>query len=209
MAGPRPHIILRGLGDRYLSHGEGRVTCNGVPMADVPVVKPKEKPVPARGPALDLAATAALERERALLGALIMGWRSVDEVDEEIRQISHRQILDTLVAVLPGLPDGRDRLPATVDVCRVAGLDPVLCGRRDGEVVFGYLKGCVRSARLAGLDMDAVHGLGHGAREDVRAENDAGPALANAEPQGLVVTDAMIDELAAQPTEDEAEAWER
>lgn len=227
MAAPRPHIILRGLGDRYLSHGDGRVVCNGIPMADVPIVKPKEKPVPARGTSLEIATSAPLERERALLGALIMGWRSREEVDDHVHDFSHRQILDTLASlpvlhplVYP-LREGA-RLAATVDACRAAGLDPVLCGRRDGEVVSGYLHGCVRSAKSAGLEMDHVHGLEYGGAP--HAPHDVDVVHADVEgvevvaaPEDVdpgdvvvtVVTDEMIDDLAAQPTEDEAEAWDR
>lgn len=122
------------------------MTVNGVPIAEVPIEATRPAPAPPRLPSMG-APDPEMEHERALIGALILGWCSATAIDGEVRHPHHRAILDALVQVDL---DGVDRLGSAIRSCRELGVDPMLCGRIVGGARCGYLAGCVRGAREAG-----------------------------------------------------------
>jgi hypothetical protein len=179
----RPHRAIPGMGDDYQWFGPSRLMVNDQPVAESIEPAP-EKPavkVHGSGPATQ---DPDLERERALIGALILGWRSHGAIDGEVRNFFHRTVVDALGQVVD-LGAGPGRLANAVEWCRAMKVDPILCGRVEGAdrtIVVGFLAGCVRSARDARL-----------------------------EPSGEEVTTAPVApvETIAEHAEEEAENWER
>lgn len=127
--------------DRYEAPG-GLVRVNGQKLE--PPAKPAK--APALAPAVGaIVQDPILERERALIGGAILCELSWADIDDHVKHIDHRRIVDALA---PHVPYGLTSAMA-LDV----GLPVELRGGFRGETPVGYLAGCVRVYRES---MDTV-----------------------------------------------------
>jgi hypothetical protein len=131
-------IHLPGVGDRYDGVGTN-VTLNGRPVTEVETAMqgPKIRPI---YPALGLP-DPVLEREQALLGAVLLDWCEIEDVDRAIENPFLRQIVDALAQIELGTGD---RVTLAIQWCRGLGIDRVLLGASRSR---GFLAGCVHRAR--------------------------------------------------------------
>jgi len=169
----RPHIKIPGTGCSFVMGPQGLMV-DGVPIAASLEVKPEKKAGPVHG-GLRVEVDPATERERELIGALILGACTFVDIDDKIVHVEHRRIVDALQSVdLGGWPR---RLANAVEWCRAVGIDPVLCGRiergTETGIVVGYLAGCVRSALRAKFEPAEATTLDEGAPASPTSEDDA------------------------------------
>lgn len=132
----RPRIIIPGMGDVYAyTPGQPLVIVPAVAGIGVEGAAPAALPVAAVDEDTGMQYSPmgppdpVLERERAILGGMILGEFSWPEAERLVRHVDHRRILDAFDgAYIFGLE-------LAGNYCRSAGLPPELCG--------AYLAGCV------------------------------------------------------------------
>jgi hypothetical protein len=165
----RPHIQIAGTGDRYQWTGRS-LAVSGVPIAEAQVQPPRHTPAPRTSATFARCGPPDpdLERERAAIGAVILGWTSAAAVWPTVAHPTHQPLLEALALVNLDAPSPAARLSAAIQGCRSQGVDPVLCGGEDAAGPFGYLAGCVWSARQLGPE--AFEGVPMGAQPGVEED---------------------------------------
>jgi hypothetical protein len=144
---PRPHTKIPGTGDEYRRTYDGGMQVSGVPVKDAVVIPAGPKPrqvYPPMGPP-----DPQLEDERALLGAVVLGWCSTADADDRVRHIDHRRILDVFQKSFAGLAVADVYARHTVAFIGILR-DAVLAGTLPPEIGARYVIGCARVARERG-----------------------------------------------------------